>query len=68
MQKHTDDFDAQIALFSRNNYLHFTPDPLGDLLFNGISQLATRSDFAAGVQADASWKVNETITRSAAAS
>ena len=58
LQKHTDAIDAQIALFSRNNYLHFTPDPLGDLLFNGISQLATRSDFATGIQADSSWKVN----------
>ncbi len=59
LQKHTDVVDAQFALFSRNSYLHFTPDPLGDLLFNGISQLATRSDFAAGMQSDASWKVND---------
>jgi hypothetical protein len=29
LQKHTDAIDAQIALFSRNNYLHFTPDSLG---------------------------------------
>ncbi|HEY4044903.1 MAG TPA: TonB-dependent receptor [Rhodopila sp.] len=62
LQKHTDVVDAQIALFSRNNYLHFTPDPLGDLLFNGISQVATRSDFASGIQADASWKVAEDHT------
>jgi outer membrane receptor protein involved in Fe transport len=62
LQKHTDAVDAQISLFSRNNYLHFTPDPLGDLLFNGISQLATRSDFATGIQADGSWKANDTHT------
>jgi outer membrane receptor protein involved in Fe transport len=62
LQKHTDVIDAQISLFSRNNYLHFTPDPLGDLLFNGISQQATRSDFASGVQADTSWKVNDNHT------
>jgi hypothetical protein len=62
LQKHTDTIDSQVSLFSRNNYLHFTPDPLGDLLFNGISQQATRSDFASGVQADASWKLNENHT------
>jgi outer membrane receptor protein involved in Fe transport len=61
-QKHLDDFDGQISLFSHNNDLHFTPDPLGDLVFNGISQVATRSDVATGVQADASWRVNETHT------
>jgi outer membrane receptor protein involved in Fe transport len=61
-QKHLNDFNGQISLFSHNNYLHFSPDPLGDLLFNGISQVATRSDFATGVQADASWRVNETHT------
>jgi outer membrane receptor protein involved in Fe transport len=61
-QKHLDDFNGQISLFSHNNYLHFSPDPLGDLLFNGISQVATRSDFATGIQADASWRVNETHT------
>ncbi len=63
LQKHTDKIDAQISLFSRNNNLNFTPDSLGDLLFNGISQRATRSDFASGLQADASWKVidNHTI-------
>ena len=58
----TDVVDAQIALFSRNNYLHFTPDPLGDLLFNGIAQTATRSDFASGIQADSSWKVADDHT------
>ena len=62
LQKHTDVVDAQIALFSRNNYLHFTPDPLGDLLFNGIAQTATRSDFATGIQADSSWKVADNHT------
>ena len=61
-QKHIDDFDGQISVFSRNNYLHFTPDLTGDLLYNGISQLATRSDVATGAQADSSWRVNETNT------
>ncbi len=62
LQKHTDVIDAQISLFSRNNYLHFTPDLLGDVLFNGISQQATRSDVALGIQADASWKASDNHT------
>jgi len=62
LQQHTDAIDVQIALFSRNNYLHFTPDPLGDLLFNSIAQQATRSDLASGIQADSSWKADDKNT------
>ena len=62
LQKHVDTIDAQIALFARNNYLHFTPDQLGDLIFNGISQNATRTDVASGIQGDASWHVSDTNT------
>ncbi|HYZ24456.1 MAG TPA: TonB-dependent receptor, partial [Rhodopila sp.] len=62
LQKHSDTVDVQVALFARNNYLHFSPDLLGDLLFNGIAQTATRSDFAAGLQADGSWRAADDHT------
>jgi len=62
LQKHLDAFDVQISAFSRYTSLYYSPDPLGDLLFNGISQTAARSVWSSGVQADASWRVNDTHT------
>jgi outer membrane receptor protein involved in Fe transport len=62
LQKHVDDIDVQLSAFSRYSWLRFSPDPLGDLLFNGISQAATRSSLAYGVQTDGSWRINEQHT------
>jgi outer membrane receptor protein involved in Fe transport len=62
LQKHVNDIDLQISAFDRVSTLNFRPDALGDLLFNGISQYAARSDTALGIQADASWRVNDKHT------
>ena len=62
LQKQLGDVDFQISAFSRYSSLYYSPDPLGDLLFNGIAQRASRSDWATGVQADGSWRVNDTHT------
>lgn len=43
LQKHIGAVDVQISAFVRNSDLAFSPDPLGDLLFNGIAQQARRS-------------------------
>jgi hypothetical protein len=53
LQKHIDDIDMQISAFVRNSILSFSPDVIGDLLFNGLSPFARRSDLAEGVQLDA---------------
>jgi outer membrane receptor protein involved in Fe transport len=62
LQKHIDTGDLQVSLFNRTSTLHFSPDWLGDLLFNGIAQEASRQDIATGVQADGSWRLNEQHT------
>ncbi|HEY4174608.1 MAG TPA: TonB-dependent receptor, partial [Rhodopila sp.] len=59
LQKHIDDVDLQLSAYTRLSRLQFTPDPIGDLLFNGIAQNATRTDQAYGVQADASWAATD---------
>jgi outer membrane receptor protein involved in Fe transport len=59
LQKHTDDKDVQVSVFNRTSTLHFSPDPAGDLLFNGIAQRASRQDVATGVQTDGSWRIND---------
>jgi len=55
--KSTADLDFQIAAFSRYSSLYFSPDPLGDLLFNGIAQNAYRRSIANGVQAEAAYRI-----------
>ena len=62
LQKHVDDIDVQISAFTRRSTLYFSPDWLGDLLFNGIAQQANRIDWANGVQTDGSWRVNDIHT------
>jgi outer membrane receptor protein involved in Fe transport len=62
LQKHVADIDLQISAYTRYSSLSFSPDSLGDLLFNGIAQQATRSDAAYGVQADGSWRINDQHT------
>ena len=37
LQRSTPGFDGQISYFTRYSDLHFVPDPIGDLLFNGIA-------------------------------
>jgi len=55
-------FTGQLSVFSRYSTLQFVPDTLGDLLFDGISQAARKSDAAAGVQAESSYKLGESHT------
>ncbi len=54
--------DYQVAAFSRYTQTHFVPDPLGDLVFNGIASDVYRSNFANGLQGDGSYKLNDTHT------
>ena len=42
LQKHVNDIDVQFSLFTRYSSLNYSPDWLGDLLFNGIAQQAAR--------------------------
>jgi outer membrane receptor protein involved in Fe transport len=48
----TDRTTVQLSVYSRYSTLTFTPSGLGDLLFDGISQNAAKSDLATGVQAE----------------
>ena len=53
---------VQTSFIARNSTLGFTPDPLGDLLYNGISQNAYKQDVAYGLQSDGAYKLNESHT------
>jgi outer membrane receptor protein involved in Fe transport len=61
-QKSAENLDLQLAYFTRNSSLHFTPDPVGDLLFNGIASDIRRRSFVNGVQGDGSYRLNDSHT------
>lgn len=52
----------QTSLSARYTSLHFAPDPIGDLLYNGIAQDAFKDDTALAWQTDGSYKVLDTHT------
>jgi outer membrane receptor for ferrienterochelin and colicins len=45
-------FTGQASLFARYSALDYTPDPLGDILYGGIAQTASKRDTAGGLQAE----------------
>jgi outer membrane receptor protein involved in Fe transport len=53
-------FETSVA--ARYTSLHFTPDPLGDLLYNGIAQDAFKDDTAVSWQTDAAYTLSATHT------
>jgi outer membrane receptor protein involved in Fe transport len=54
--------DYQISVFHRYTDVTYHPDPVGDLIFNGIAAQILRRNDAAGVQADASYRLGEKHT------
>ena len=62
LQKSVDGFDGQLSYFTRYNNLHFTPDPLGDLLINGIASNIARVSYTNGIQGDGAYQVNSSHT------
>jgi outer membrane receptor for ferrienterochelin and colicins len=56
------DFNWQSSISARYTSLHFAPDWVGDLLYNGIAQNAFKDDTAIGWQTDSSYKVNDAHT------
>jgi outer membrane receptor for ferrienterochelin and colicins len=56
-------FDAQTSATMRYSSLTFVPDPLGDLLFNGIAQDAYKQNVAYALQSDADYKLESHTLR-----
>jgi hypothetical protein len=55
-------WDVQTSATARYSSLSFTPDPTGDLLYNGIAQDAYKQNIAYALQSDAAYKLNDTHT------
>jgi outer membrane receptor protein involved in Fe transport len=52
----------QASLFARYSTLTFKPDLVGDLLYNGIAQQASKTDIAGGLQAEGAYVLNDAHT------
>jgi opacity protein-like surface antigen/outer membrane receptor protein involved in Fe transport len=55
LQRSINGFDGQLSYFTRYDNLHFIPDPVGDLLLNGIASDISRQLYSNGIQGDASY-------------
>jgi outer membrane receptor protein involved in Fe transport len=62
LQKSVNDVDFQLSYFNRYSSVHFVPDTVGDLLFNGIASDVYRATFANGLQGDGSYRINDAHT------
>lgn len=61
-QKSVGDLNLQVAGFARNSDVHFRPDPVGDLFFNGVASDVDRKLYSGGLEADASYALGEKHT------
>jgi outer membrane receptor protein involved in Fe transport len=56
-QKSIEDIDLQLSYFNRYNQLHFRPDPIGDLIINGVASDVYRQSTINGIQEDTAWRI-----------
>ena len=56
-QKSGDGIDYQLSYFNRYSQLHFLPDTIGDLVFNGVASDVYRQSVINGIQEDTSYRV-----------
>ena len=58
LQKTVGPLDSQISYFQRYSTLHFIPDQLGDLVFNGVASDVTRTSLVNGLQNDNAYRID----------
>ena len=62
LQKSAPGLDWQVAGFTRYSALHFIPDTVGDILFNGVASDVYRRSINSGMQGDGAFSLNEAHT------
>ncbi|WP_291689942.1 TonB-dependent receptor [Bradyrhizobium sp.] len=62
LQYSHDGLDVQTAYFNRTSVVHFTPDVIGDLIFNGVASDIYRQSVINGIQTDASYRLSDAHT------
>ena len=61
-QKSVGDFNGQLSVYGRASGVHFRPDQLGDLYFNGVASDVERKLYSDGLQADGSYALGDKHT------
>jgi outer membrane receptor protein involved in Fe transport len=61
-QRSINGFDTQLASFTRYSTLHFIPDTVGDILFNGQATDVYRQSVASGLQNDVAYRLSDAHT------
>ena len=61
-QKSVGDLNYQLSGYHQYSQTHFSPDVVGDLIFNGIASEVERSNRSVGLQFDSSYKINPAHT------
>jgi outer membrane receptor protein involved in Fe transport len=54
--------DYQVSVFRRASRIDYMPDPVGDLVYNGVAADITRRNEAYGVQGDTSYRLTDRHT------
>jgi HoxN/HupN/NixA family high-affinity nickel-transporter len=55
-------FSYQLAYASHYNTQLFTPDPIGDMIYQGVASRVSHSDFANSLQGDATYQLTDSHT------
>lgn len=61
-QKSVGDFNGQFSVYGRSSGVHFRPDQIGDLFFNGVASDVERKLYSTGFQADGSYDLGDKHT------
>jgi len=61
-QKTSGSLNFQLSAFGRDSSVHFMPDPVGDLYFNGVASDVKRTLYSGGVQGDGSYGIGDSHT------
>jgi TonB-dependent receptor-like protein len=62
LQYSNNGLDLQTSYFNRFSTVHFKPDVIGDLVFNGVASDVYRRSFTHGIQTDAAYRLTDSHT------
>jgi len=62
LQKSLGNLNYQVSAFHQYSDLHYLPDPIGDLVYNGVASDTMRSNSATGLQLDSSYRLDASHT------
>ena len=62
LQKSDGPLNYQVSAFHQYSELHYTPDAVGDLIYNGVASDTLRTNSSSGAQFDGSYTLNDSHT------